>query len=249
VPELDGAAARAADLGALTLTVEEFVERNAGDLPAAVKLIHGSDPGRVIAEEVEAAQVDLVVVGSHGHGAVERLVLGSTSDGIVRRAPCPVLVVPPGASLAHDGRFRRLLCGIDFSPASLRAFRYALHLAAADDAQVTLLHAIEVPPELRDRQIAAAFDVDAVRAAAAVAARQRLTGLSPGHDAPPARISVNVRQGPADKELLAEARQRNADLIVLGTHGRNVVDRWLFGSNTDAVLRDAPCPVLTIRPE
>jgi nucleotide-binding universal stress UspA family protein len=249
VQDLDGAAAHAADLGTLTLTVQQFVERNAGDLPAAVKLVHGSDPQRVIAEEVEAAHVDLLVVGSHGHGDVERFVLGSTSDRIVRRAPCPVLVVPPGATPAHDGRFRRLLCGIDFSPPSLRAFRYALHLAAADDADVTLLHAIEMPPELRDRQIAAAFDVDAVRAGAAVAARHRLAGLSPGHDVPRAHITINVRLGPADKEILAEARQRNADLIVLGTHGRNAVDRWLFGSNTDGVLRDAPCPVLTLRPE
>jgi nucleotide-binding universal stress UspA family protein len=129
------------------------------------------------------------------------------------------------------------------------AFRFAIHFMSAADAEVRLLHSIEMPPELRERQIAAAFDVEAVRAAAEAAARQRLEALWPGDDASAIRIVSEVAEGPARTRILEAARREDADLIVLGTHGRSAVDRLMFGSNTDAVIREAPCPVLTVRPE
>lgn len=227
--------------------LRNFVQSVGDDVTVTFHAVHGTNVCRPIVKETEALDADLVVIGSHGRGGVERFLLGSTCDAVVRSATCPVLVVPPGAGPPHDGKFRRILCGIDFSPPSLRAFRYAMQMAAAD-AEVTLLHAIEMPPELRDRQIAAAFDVDAVRSAAEAAARQRLEALSPGRDRPAIPIHAHVAEGPAHRRIIETAQQQHADLIVLGTHGRNVLDRWIFGSNTGAVLRDAPCPVLTVAP-
>lgn len=237
-------------LDMLRRALDAFVQPIAGDVAVTSRLLHGTAARRPIVREADAIDADLLVIGSHGRSGVERFLLGSTSHSIVKTARCPVLVVPSGAGPAHDGRFRRILCGIDFSPPSLRAYRYAVHLAAADDpddAELTLLHAIEMPPELRDRQVAAAFDVAAVRAAAEVAARQRLERLSPGHDAPAVRIVARVAEGRADRQIVEAARQLHADVIVLGIHGRNVVDRWLFGSNTQAVVGDAPCPVLLLQ--
>jgi len=236
-------------LDMLRTALENFVQPVAGDAAVTLRLLHGTAARRPIVREADAVDADLLVIGSHGRLGVERFLLGSTSDSVVKTATCPVLVVPPGAGPARDGRFRRILCGVDFSAPSLRAYRYAVHLAAADDpddAELTLLHAIEMPPELRDRQIAAAFDVAAVRTAAEVAARQRLERLSPGHDAPSVRIVARVAEGRADRQIVEAARQLHADVIVLGIHGRNVVDRWLFGSNTQAVVGDAPCPVLLL---
>jgi nucleotide-binding universal stress UspA family protein len=233
----------------LRLTLREFVTSVAGNAPVSVRVTSGADVRRVIVTEVETDDADLLVIGTHGRGGLERFLLGSTSDRLVRQAGCPVLVVPPDAEPPRGGRYSRVLCGIDFSPASLRAFRYALNLASAGNGEVRLLHAIEMPPELRDRQIAAALDVDAVRMAAEKAARQRLEALSPGADAPPVRSATQVVEGRAHRQLLEIARQEGADLIVLGTRGRGAVDRWLFGSNTQAVLHDAPCAVLTVRPE
>ena len=239
-------------LDMLHTALENFVHPLVGDAAVTLRLLHGTAARRPIVKEADAIDADLLVIGSHGRSSVERFLLGSTSDSIVKTATCPVLVVPSGAGPPHDGRFRRILCGVDFSAPSLRAYRYAVHLAAAgdpDDAELTLLHAIEMPPELRDRQIAAAFDVAAVRAAAEVAARQRLERLSPGHDAPSVRIVARVAEGRADRQIVEAARQLHTDVIVLGTHGRNVVDRWLFGSNTEAVVGDAPCPVLLLQPD
>jgi nucleotide-binding universal stress UspA family protein len=224
-----------------------FVSPVAGHVSVTCHAVHGTNARRPIVRETEALDADLVVIGSHGRSGLDRFLLGSTCDAVVRAAPCPVLVVPPGAGPPRDGRFRRLLCGIDFSPPSLRAFRYAMQFAS-EEAEVTLLHAIERPAELRDRQIAAAFDVDAVRAAAEAAARHRLDALSPGRDRPAIPIRTHVAEGPAHRRIVDMAVQQQADLIVLGTHGRNVLDRWIFGSNTRAVLHDASCPVLTVAP-
>lgn len=245
----DEMAATDSQLNVLRPALENFVQPIARDVPATLRLLHGAAARRPILREADAIDADLLVIGSHGRGGVERFLLGSTSDSVVKTAPCPVLVVPSSAGPAHDGRFRRILCGIDFSAPSLRAFRFAAQLAAADDAELTLLHVIEAPPELRDRQIVAAFDVAAVRAAAEVAARQRLERLSPGDDALSVRIVARVAEGRADQLIVASAGQLHADVIVLGTHGRNVVDRWLFGSNTQAAIGDAPCPVLILHPD
>ena len=237
------------DVEAVRRVVCEFARSVATDTPITVQITTDTDVRRAIVTQSETDDADLIVLGTHGRNGFERFQLGSTGDKVVRHAGCPVLVVPPDALAPPDGRFRRILCGIDFSAPSLRAFRYALHLASPRTGEVRLLHAIEMPPELREQQIAAAFDVEAVRSAAEKAAHQRLEALFPGADAPPVPIVTQVVEGRAHRRIVDVARQESADLIVLGTRGRGAVDRWLFGSNTQAVLQDPPCPVLTVRPE
>ena len=232
----------------LSQTVREFARSAVADTPITVRIATELDVRRAIVTEAETDAADLLVIGTHGRSGVERFLLGSTTARVVRQAGCPVLAVPANGELPHEGRFRRILCGLDFSPASLRAFRYALHLAHRD-GEVRLLHAVEMPPELRDRQIAAAFDVEAVRRAAEKAARHRLEALYPGTDATSVRLVAQVVEGRAHRQIVKIARQEGADLIVLGTRGSGAVDRWLFGSNTQAILHDAPCAVLTVRPE
>jgi nucleotide-binding universal stress UspA family protein len=231
----------------LRLALQEFVLRVVGDTDTAIRLVHGTHAGRAVLAEAEAVATDLLVIGSHGRVGFDRFLLGSTSNAIVRKSSCPVLVVPPGG-VPSQGRFRRILCGMDFSAASLQAFRFAVGHVAAADAEVRLLNVIEMPPELREQQIVAAFDVDAVRAAAEASARQRLEALYAGDAAPGMRIVPMVTEGLARQRILEIARREQADLIVLGAHGRSALDRWMFGSHTDAVLHDAPCPVLTVRP-
>ena len=251
LPDFDVATRRgdqAAAAGDLDALLTRFVESVAADTAVTTKLLHAADARRAILNEAETRQADILVIGSHGRSGFERFILGSTTDTTVRKASCPVLVVPPDARPSADGRFRRIVCGLDFSGPSLQALRYAIHLAAPG-SEVTLLHAIEMPPELRDRQIAAAFDIEAVRAAAENAACERLRAIALGDDAPSVRLATKVLEGRAHRRILETARETHADLIVLGTHGRNALDRWVFGSNADGVLRDAPCPVLTVRSE
>jgi len=246
-PHLDDSAVRDPEADALYAALKEFAEPVTGGLAVRLNLMRADDVRRAIVTEAQAVGADLLVMGSHGRGGFERLFLGSITEKIVRHSPCPVLVVPHRADAPHGGRFHRIVCGIDFSPASLQAFRYAVHLAATEGAEVTLIHAIEVPPELREMQIAAAYDVDAIRDAAEAASLNRLRALAPGPPETTCRIHALVAEGRAHRQIVRIAEEKQADLIVVGTHGRSALDRWLFGSNTHAVLRDAPCPVLTVR--
>jgi len=194
---------------------------------------------------VDTLAADLLVIGSHGRGQVERLLLGSTTERVVQHAACPVLVVPPHAPAAQAGGFERIICGVDFSPASLAAARYAVRLTSSA-AEMTLVHAIEVPPEVRESQVVAAFDVDAVRAAAEAGCLERLRSLELGDIATGRRIDRRVVEGPACRHILRLAEEQRADLIVLGSQSHGALDRLVFGSHARAVLRNAACPVLMV---
>jgi nucleotide-binding universal stress UspA family protein len=210
------------------------------------------DVRREILAEAETLLADLIVIGSHGRSGFERLLLGSVTEKVVRKSSCPIMVVPPyapdadGPGLTHGVR-PRILCAIDFSDASLGALEYAISLAEETDAELTLFHSIEVPPELREPiPVPADFNIDQCHAAAEAACLQRLRALVP----PPVRtycqVKTAVSEGAAYRQLLRLSAEQPTDLIVMGVHGRGAVDLLLFGSNTARVIRAATCPVLII---
>jgi len=83
------------------LQAQALVERGRSEDVEVSFLVWTGDPGDMIVEAAEAEHVDMVLVGSHGRGAVGRLFLGSVSEHVVRHAPCPVLVVRPKEPLAN----------------------------------------------------------------------------------------------------------------------------------------------------
>jgi nucleotide-binding universal stress UspA family protein len=242
----DDASVRDVDPDLLTRELQAFVFPVTAGLSIGLRVQRADDVRRAIVDEADTLAADLLVIGSHGRSGFERLLMGSTAERVVRKSPCPVLVVPPQSAPPDEGRFRQIVCGIDFSTASLQAFRHAIRTVAANGADVTLVHAIEMPPELHDSQIVAAYDVEAIRAAADVGTRARLEAIVAGDDAAHVCLHATAVEGRAHREILKIATTRNADLVVLGTHGRSAIDRYVFGSNTDAVLRAAACPVLTV---
>ena len=235
------------DPDAIGSMVRVFMASVAADADTSPTVIHAEDVRNAIVAEADRLGADILVIGSHGRSGLDRLLLGSTTEKVVRKAQCPVLVVPHRAEPAVAPVFQRIVCGIDFSAASIDAFRYAVRLGTPS-CDIRLIHAIEVPPEVREMRIAAAFDVEAVRAATEAACLQRLEAIRPGDIGPGCRISAQVAEGRAHRHLVRVAQEQHADLIVVGTQGRSALDRWFFGSTTHAILRDAPCPVLTVRP-
>jgi nucleotide-binding universal stress UspA family protein len=225
-------------------------------LPPAVQLdlrvVEASDVHQEILAQAKTLAADLLVVGSHGRSGFERLLLGSVTEKLLRKSPCPTLVVP---SRAHDTpadapvHFHAILCPIDFSDGSRRALTYALSMAEETDAELTLLHVIELPPELRSPAAPSEIDVDRIRAAAEADCLQRLRELIPEGAKTFCTVKTCVREGAAYREILKEAADEHADLIVMGIQGRGVVDLMLFGSNTARVSRAADCPVLIVGQE
>ena len=202
-----------------------------------------------ILAQLAATRADLLVLGSHGRSGFERLFLGSVTEKIIRKAPCPTLVVPPRASdIAPDRpiQFRRILCAVDFSDSSLAALARAVSLDEESDATLTLLHAVEMPPELRENPLTPDFDIDRIHAAADAEARRRLRGLVPDAARTYCTIETAVVEGRAYRQVLRRAAEERADLIVMGVHGRGALDLLVFGSNTHHVIRAATCPVLIV---
>jgi nucleotide-binding universal stress UspA family protein len=208
--------------------------------------------GRVVAEILDRARswpADVVVMGTHGRGGFERWVLGSVTEKVLRKAPCPVLTVPPPAPGLHPGGsvlFRRIVCPVDFSGASLAALGYALKLAEESCAEITVLHVLEWLIEEEPGARIAGFDVPEYRRYLEKDARERLHTLVPDEARDWCRPREVVVGGRPWREILRMAEETSADLVVMGVRGRNPVDIALFGSTTQHVVRGARCPVMVV---
>jgi nucleotide-binding universal stress UspA family protein len=213
-------------------------------------VVEAESAPQAILEHLATSAADLVVMGSHGRSGFQRFFLGSVTEKVIRKAACPAMVVPPRAPDLHAGTavgFRRILCAVDFSDSSLTALARALSVSGKIGGHLTLLHVIEIPPELREPAAATGLDVDRVRAAAEADALRRLRELIPDRSQLHGAVDTAVEQGKPYREVLRVAADRSADLIVMGVHGRSAVDLMIFGSTTHHVVRQALCPVLVVR--
>jgi nucleotide-binding universal stress UspA family protein len=190
--------------------------------------------------------IDLIVIGTHGVGGFEHLVLGSVTEKVLRRSSRPVLTVPPRARVTSSLPFKRIICPSDFSSSSLAALEAALSLAKEGDAALTLLHVLEDPDE-HELFVPRAYDVHHHRELREHHVAQHLASLVPDSAREWASPRVRVAAGKPYQEILRVADEDRADLIVMGVQGRSPVDLMMFGSTTNQVIRRATCPVLTIR--
>jgi nucleotide-binding universal stress UspA family protein len=207
----------------------------------------GAAAATILAYAVEN-ETDLIVLGTHGRTGFERFILGSVAEKVVRMARCPVLTVPRGAPEAQARpSFGRILCALDFSPASDQAVQYALSLAQEAKSCLTMLHVVEWLP---DEPFAkhAGFDVDHFRKSLLQDARARAEALVPEDALAWCEVDTRIVCGKPYEEIVRIAHNDLADLVVLGVHGHGPVDRMLFGSTSQQVVRLARCPVLTVRP-
>jgi nucleotide-binding universal stress UspA family protein len=206
-----------------------------------------------ILDYAATARADMIVMGTRGLSGIKRLVLGSTAEKVLRSAPCPVLTVPPHADRtppSDHAFFSRILCPVNFSEPSLKAVRLALALAQEVNGRLILLHAVDqlgARPGLEyiglDEQLGSQF-LELERNA-----RHRLRQLIP-LDAwawcHPEEAIVVAAETPV-RAIVQAARNDQTELIVMSLRPRGGIDRILFGSTTQAVIREATCPVLTVR--
>jgi nucleotide-binding universal stress UspA family protein len=238
------------DRDALMRQMRLFVDgAPAVDVPIGLALQEAPDVHREILAQADALKADLIVVGSHGRSGFERLLLGSITEKVLRKATCPVMVVPPRvdeAALSRAVHVSRMLCPVDFSDSSIAALTFAMSLAEEADARLTVLHVIEMPSGLHESSMPAGFNVAAWRAAAQASCLERLRELVPDSVRSYCTVDTVVSEGKASRAILRLAAERHSDLIVMGVQGRGGVDLMVFGSNTHDVIRAASCPVLTV---
>lgn len=195
--------------------------------------------GRPAAALVDrSARVSLVVVGHRGTGGFPRLPLGSVSWQVATHAECPVIVVRPGRTAARPPH--RVVVGVDTADLPAEPLRFAFAEAALREAELTLLGAGPRPP--------------AAEPAAPAGERRESPARTPGgledlatawrHEYPNVTVATHHATGrPAT--ALTEA-SHDAELVVVGSHGRTGVRRALLGSVSAEVLHTAVCPVAVV---
>jgi nucleotide-binding universal stress UspA family protein len=220
------------------------VELHSARLTREVRI---GSPARELARAADELAADLLVVASHGHGGLARLMLGSAASTLIRVARCPVLVV--GDKGAEGGRFDRILAAVDLSPISRNVLGHALAVARAGGAEVRILSLYE-PPLLGAHgegllpQAASQEELEAGTEAQHGEVSRLLRRLP--RAGVPLEVDVTPRKGPTSSAILDVARASAADLIVLGTSGRNAWHRMIVGSTAHNVLVKAPCPILVV---
>jgi nucleotide-binding universal stress UspA family protein len=198
-----------------------------------------STPGPTLVDLSNDAK--LIVVGTDGRGALARGLLGSVSSGLVRHAHCPVAVIHDEAPLTPHRAQAPVLVGIDGSPSSELATAIAFDEASRRHVDLIALHA------WRDCEMTELPTVDWPEIKAEE--KQRLlTGVLAGWLKRYPDVTVQTRlvyDRPA--HALVETSQ-SAQLVVLGSHGRNALTRTLLGSVSNAVVQSVRVPVIVARP-
>lgn len=139
-----------------------------------------------------------------------------------------------------------ILCPVDFSEFSVRAYRHALSLAEHYGAKLVALNIVELSRYPYADYAASAGDYDALRQSLIDGGRERLQEFVTKHTHDEIPLELIVHKGVAPDCILWFAQERKADLIVMGTHGRRGFDRLVLGSVTNRVMRTASCPVLVV---
>ena len=217
--------------------------RRASDVRVKIIMRKGNVVQEILAE-AKASRADLVVIGSHGRGGVQRLVLGSVAEKVLRLATCPVLTVRSGVRVTSRSRSpRTILCATDFSATANRGVAYAKRLAKEANARLVVMHAVEWP--FGDAMTSG--PVGELRRSIESSARDKLARLLPRSSSDGRGAQAVVTLGKASADIVKLARARSVDLIVIGVSGRGAVDVAVLGSTTHHVIREGTCPVLTVR--
>jgi nucleotide-binding universal stress UspA family protein len=203
----------------------------------------GEDAYRSIVGYAEKNNSSMIVMGRRGRTGLKRLMMGSVTARVIGHAHCNVLVVPRAADL----RFNSILVATDGSRHSAAAASEAVGLAKRNKSQLTVL-AI-VPAE-----IAAPTDLDFT-----IDMREKLVEEEMRHAEQNAKavkeaaekdgvaVKAFVMTGKPAETIIQTAADRNADLIVVGSHGRTGLERLMLGSVTERVIVLASCPVLVVK--
>ena len=241
------------DRDQLLADIKAFAEtESAPGITIEAVVREGNTPSEIL-EQANGMKADLLVIGTHGRSGFERLVLGSVAEKVLRKANCPVLTVPkrlPDAVPAGAVLYKRILCPVDFSDSSLHALKYAISMAQEADGELTVLHV--VAHEFENAADLASLVSDAGGTVASFvkqreeALRRRLQEAVAGATEF-CSVKSLMTHGKPWREVLRIAAERQSDLIVIGVQGRGAADLLFFGSTTQHVVRDASCPVLTLR--
>lgn len=205
---------------------------------ASSSVVQDGIPHDEICRYAQEDAVDLIAMGTHGRSGLDRFLMGSVAERVIRTSETPVLAVPPSATDRRGFIDGPILLPTDGSPAADAAIPHAMALAERFAVPLHVLNVIRTDrglPDLGDPASEAAWET--VGAVAEQAAGRNI------------EVETHVQSGSPHEQLRRFAQSHGIDLVAMGTHGRSGLSRHLIGSVTERTLRTSDIPVLTVRGE
>lgn len=213
--------------------------------PDVETVVVEGDAAEAILTTAREKQADLIVMSTHGYSGLTRWVMGSVTERVVANAPCPVLVI------RTDQPVTRMLIPLDGSELAEKAILPGLEIATAFGAEVEFFRAVLPVPmeninelEKAERGLGTQLQDSWLESAALYLKQQVDKAERRG-----LKAKAVVRTGPAASTLLDYAEAMGIDAVAMATHGRTGLQKWLYGSVTEKVLRTShPYNMLIVRP-
>ncbi|WP_254271578.1 universal stress protein [Haloarcula marina] len=221
--------------------VADAVERaREAGIDAHGEVVQG-DPAATIVDHADRYDADLVVMPTHGRSGIERVLLGSVTEGVVNTAPVPVLVVNPDGDRSYRYPAADVLVPTDGSAGANRALAEATDLASSTDATLHVLHVVETGTLGPDaRSVIKESELDAH--AQAILDEAVATAEGTLDD-----VVGSLRYGHPHREIQRYVEDNDVDLLALGTQGQTNFSWYALGGVTSKLVRSSPVPVLTTR--
>jgi nucleotide-binding universal stress UspA family protein len=199
-------------------------------------VVEFAEPKELIDGIARSQGVDLVVVGSHGAHGLEKLAFGSVAESVLRRVPCPVLVIGPRCH-QNLASIESIVFATDLEIGAFRPAQYASSIAEEMNARLTLLHVRKPVPK----------EPEISQADAELRLTRALRQLLPPDAELWCQPKVRVEMGNASEEVLRVAQAESANLIVVGVRENSPLADHSPWSTLSQIIRGADCPVLGVR--
>lgn len=234
---------------------QKYLNRLAADIEdveVSTIVLRGQPAARLV-QYVDDLDESLIVMSSHGRTGFRRMVLGSVTARVIQASPSPVLVVragDDGTDVEIPKSIRRVVVPLDGSGFAEHALNAVYELVTRKDIQVRLVRVPEIVAYPSTMYGAASYEgVDAYMSAMRTEAEEYLIQTSERLKERQGDVSWEVRDGAASIAILEAAKEFDADLISMASHGRTGFRRFLMGSVAEQVLRESHVPVMMVGPK
>jgi nucleotide-binding universal stress UspA family protein len=217
-------------------------------VPVSTALLEGYPAQKLIELASKKNKYELIVLGSHGRKGAKRVILGSVAEEVIRNSQIPVFTLGPTAleskASLRQGVPIRILVATDLSENGKNAEDYALSLAKQLSGEVILFHSLlgGFHPTFQPAfsNLAERIRPNLVQELKVKESKYRKINI-------PCSSRIDVNSATASAGILKEIKKQKPDLVIMGTHGRNLLAGAFFGNTARQIILNSPIPVITVR--
>lgn len=208
-------------------------------------------PNEQICEFSDHRKADIVIMGKHGHGLIETMLIGSETVKVLQNSHIPVFVAK-GAETVKKAEFKNILVPVDMCHDTESALHMAMDLSLLTGCSITAIYALRLDMYAQDMP-AGALDI-VIKQSVSELEKRVATSKEKFQSASKTKLKKEIKTevihglSPA-VSISNYARKNKMDLIVINTHGRTGISRLVLGSVTERLIPESPCSVLALKPE